>query len=217
MRLPIPPRVRWLLRILLVWVVAIFLRLAWLQVLHHDDLLRAAQQQQQKMVEIPAVRGAILDRGGQPLAKTLPAESICVNPLKIPDLGLAADLLSQVLKIDRDRLFERLHAASARSSGFLWVKRKLSAQEAARLRSMKWDWVEFRSEMRRFYPHGQLASHVVGSTGIRDDGAEGGNGGLELAFEEELAGRPGLQRVFTDVKQNPYDSVLARKPERARR
>ena len=57
--------------------------------------------------------------------------------------------------------------AKRRDSGFLWVKRKVTAEEAERVRSLKLDWVEFRPEMRRFYPHGQLASHVLGSIGHR--------------------------------------------------
>jgi cell division protein FtsI (penicillin-binding protein 3) len=208
-------RLRWLLWAMLGWTGAIFVRLVWLQVVHHDDLLKLAQQQQQKLVEIPALRGTIFDRTGQPLAKTLPAESICVNPMKIPDAGVAADLLSRVLDLDRATLLERIGAAKLRNSGFLWVKRKVSADEALRVRSLKLDWVEFRQEMRRFYPHGQLAAHVLGSTGMTngDDTLEHGNGGIEMSFDDELSGRPGLARVYNDVRQNAYDSVLARQPE----
>src|SRR5579863_10306740 len=112
-------RLRWLLWAMLGWTGAIFVRLVWLQVVQHDDLLKLAQQQQQKMVEIPALRGAIFDRTGQPLAKTLPAESICVNPMKIPDAGVAADLLSRVLDLDRATLLERIGAAKLRNAGFL--------------------------------------------------------------------------------------------------
>ena len=77
------------------------LKLLSLQVWHHDELVKLAQQQQQKTVEIAAARGTIFDRTGQPLAKTLPAESICINPMKIPDAGVAADLLSRILDIKR--------------------------------------------------------------------------------------------------------------------
>jgi cell division protein FtsI/penicillin-binding protein 2 len=142
-------RFEWLLWALLIWVFAIFARLVWLQVMHHDELLKMAQQQQQKTVEIQAVRGTIFDRTGQPLAKTLPAESICVNPSKIPDLGVAADLLSRLLEMDRKKLYEKMAASRRRSSGFLWVKRKVSSDEANRVRSLKLDWVEFREEGRR--------------------------------------------------------------------
>jgi cell division protein FtsI (penicillin-binding protein 3) len=188
-------------------------RLVWLQVFRHDELLKLAHQQQQKTVEVQAVRGAIVDRNGQPLAKSLPSESICVNPMKIPDPGVAADLLSRLLEMDRRKLFDRLKSAKHRGTGFLWVKRKASAEEAERVRSLKLEWVEFRPEMRRFYPHATLASHVVGSIGYSDDSDEHGNAGIEASFDEDLAGRPGLEQVFTDVKQNPYDSLVSRRPE----
>src|SRR5215831_6414198 len=207
-------RLRWLLRLLLVWVTAIFTRLIWLQVIHHDDLLAQAQQQQQKMVEIPALRGSILDRLGQPLAKTLPAESICLNPQRIPDPAVAADLLAPPLGLDRDSLLQRIQSAKRRRSGFMWLKRKVDEETTERVRGMKLDYVEFREEMRRFYPHGSLASHVVGSVGkVDDDDIDRGNAGIEMAFDEELSGRPGQARVYTDVKQNAYDSSVARKPE----
>jgi cell division protein FtsI (penicillin-binding protein 3) len=208
-------RLRWLLWGMLLWVGAIFARLIYLQVFRHDDLLRQAQQQQQKVVEIEAMRGTIFARDGQTLAKTLPAESICVNPLKIPDASVAADLLARVLDLDRSDLFDKIVNAKSRNRGFLWIKRKVSAEEAERVRSLKLDWVEFRPEMRRFYPHGQLASHVVGSTGIvdPDDVVEHGNAGVEMSFDDELSGRPGLARVYNDVHQNAYDTVVARQPE----
>ena len=207
-------RLRWLLRVLLAWVAIIFARLVWLQVVRHDDLLRLAQQQQQKMVEIPALRGSIFDRNGRPLAKSLPAESISVNPQRIPDAGVAADLLSRLLDMDRAQLFDRIGNAKLRGAGFLWIKRKVDSSEAERVRNEKLEWVDFQPEMRRFYTRGELASHVVGSTGIvEDEVTERGNAGIEAQFDEELAGRPGLSRVYRDVKQNAYDSVVARKPE----
>src|SRR5215471_11370182 len=118
-------RMRWLLWALLGWTGAIFARLVWLQVVQHDDLLRQAQQQQQRLVEIPALRGTIFDRTGQPLAKTLPAESICINPQRIPDPAVAADLLAPLLGLDRGKLQDHIQSAKARGRGFLWVKRKV--------------------------------------------------------------------------------------------
>jgi cell division protein FtsI (penicillin-binding protein 3) len=205
-------RLSWLLWGMVAWVGAIVVRLIWLQIFQHDELLKLAQQQQQKTIEIPAARGTILDRFGQPLAKSLPAESVCVNPRRLRDIGVAADLLSRILDLDRAKLFERLQAAKASHSGFMWIKRKISADEAERLKSLHLDWVEFREELRRFYPHATLAAHVLGSTGFVDE-AERGNAGIEMSFDEDLAGRPGLAQVYTDAKPIPYDSVIVRKPE----
>ena len=208
-------RLLWLLRALILWVVTIFLRLIWLQVVQHDDLLRQAQAQQQKLVPIQAERGSILDRAGQPLAKSLPAESVLINPKKVSDAAVAAKLLGPVLGLNEAQLTERIRSANLRGSGFMWLKRKVTADEAARVRSYNLAYVEFAPETRRFYPHGQLASHVVGTVGIANpnDTVERGTAGVEMSMDDDLAGSPGQVRVFNDVKQNAYDQVVARKPE----
>ncbi len=207
-------RLKWLLWGLLAWVVCIFGRLISLQVYQHDELLRQAQVQQQKTEPIPAMRGSVLDRFGQPLAKSLPAESINVNPMKIQNPGVASTMLAGLLQLDQKKLQERIANAKLRGGGFLWVKRKVSAEEAERVRSLKLDYVEFRPEMQRYYPRDEMASHVVGSIGVVDSSdVERGNAGIEMAFDEELSGRPGEARVYTDVKQNAYDSVVTRAPE----
>ena len=208
-------RLHWLLCLLLGWAGLIFLRLVWLQVIQHDNLLKMARQQQQRMRPIPALRGTIFDRDGQPLAKSLPAESVCVNPQKISDPATAADLLAKSLNLDSGEIQEKIEEAKLRGSGFLWIKRKIMEDEANALRSLNLPWVEFRTEMRRFYPHHTLAAHVLGSMGMTDpdDTEEHGAAGIEESFDEDLAGRPGLARVYTDVKQNAYDSEVARAPE----
>ena len=135
--------------------------------------------------------------------------------MKIPDVGVAADILSRVLDLDRKPLYARLASAKEHKSGFMWVKRKVLPDEAARIRSLKFDWVEFREEMRRFYPHGQLAAHVLGSTGMlsQDDTVERGNAGVEKELDDELSGEPGEARVYRDVLDKPYDMITTRKPE----
>ena len=208
-------RLLWLLRALIAWVVVIFLRLIWLQVLQHDELLRQAQSQQQRVVPIQAQRGSILDRSGQPLAKSLPAESVLVNPKRVKDAVVTANLLAPILGLDRRQLAEKIRAGMRRESGFLWVKRKITASEADRVRTYRLAEVEFKEETRRFYPHGQLAAHVLGSVGIANpnETIERGTAGVEMSLDDDLAGVPGQMRVFNDVKQNPYDSVVGRKPE----
>src|SRR5262249_33413 len=124
----------------------------------------------------------------------------------------------RLLEMDRNKLYDRISTARRRSSGFMWVKRKVSNDEADRLRSLKLDWVEFREESRRFYPRGMMASHVVGTTGMVDDGAsrddkEHGTAGIEASLDEDLSGRPGSALMYTDVRQNPYDSVVSRQPQ----
>src|ERR1700735_2829937 len=97
-------RVHVLVRVAFVWAALILARLIQLQVIQHPKFAEMAREQQQKMEEIKAARGSILDRYGQRLEMSLPAESVVVDPLRVPDLAIAADVLSRVLKLDHNAL-----------------------------------------------------------------------------------------------------------------
>src|SRR5581483_11365541 len=129
-------RVNLLFRMAFLWAALILFRLVELQVFKHSEYQATALRQQERYVEIKAPRGAILDRYGQRLAMSLPVESVCVDPLRIPDLSVAADVLAQVLGLNAKQLFDDLTAAKAGKRGFLWVKRKVSTEEAKRLRGL---------------------------------------------------------------------------------
>src|SRR6266487_2964784 len=97
-------RLTWLARITLIWAGAIFIRLTWLQIVHHRYYLHEAKKRQEIAIEIPAPRGAILDRSGRVLAMSVATDSVYVNPLKVPDLDVAAFILSRALHLDRGQL-----------------------------------------------------------------------------------------------------------------
>jgi cell division protein FtsI (penicillin-binding protein 3) len=202
-------RLRIFARLSCLWAVLILLRLFELQVLDHENYVRLAAQQQQRRIEVRAPRGDILDRNGHPLAMSLPVDSVCINPLKVPDRALAADLLARVLDLDRTELLARIENAFVSGRGFVWIKRKLAPEESAKLRSYKLDWIEFRTESRRFYPKDTLAAHVLGGV----DHEESGNAGIELSLNSELQGKPGLVRTLSDVKGGVVDSVTFTDPQ----
>ena len=202
-------RLRILARICCIWGFVLLLRLVDLQVFEHENYTRLADQQQRRRVEVRAPRGEILDRNGHTLAMSLPVDSVCINPLKLADRALAAELLARVLDLDRGELLDRIESAYAAGRGFVWVKRKLTPEESASLRSYKLDWIEFRTESRRFYPKGALAAHVLGGV----DHEENGNAGVELSLNSELQGRPGVMRTVADVKGGVVDSVVFSDPQ----
>ncbi|HUS04659.1 MAG TPA: penicillin-binding transpeptidase domain-containing protein [Bryobacteraceae bacterium] len=202
-------RLRILARLSLLWGILILVRLLWLQIYRHDDLRRLAQQQQDRQVEIQAPRGAVFDRNHQHLALSLPVDSVCINPLRIADVPLAAELLAKILDLDANELLGRIAAAVQDHRGFLWVKRKITPEESERLRSYNLEWVEFRTESRRFYPNGQLAAHVLG--GVNHE--EKGNAGIELSLDKELQGRSGVMRTTSDVKQRVIDLQVFSDPQ----
>ncbi len=198
-----------LARLAFVWALLIVGRLIQLQIVQHGEYQRLAHQQQEKIVELQAPRGPIVDRLGQRLAMSLPVESVCVDPLKVPDRAVAADILSRILDVDANDLLHNLQGAVDNRRGFLWVKRKVTPEEAARLRELKLEWIEFRTESQRFYPNKKLAAHVIGGV----DFSEKGNGGVEQTLNEELQGLDGELRVISDVQKRGFDGKVASEPQ----
>src|SRR6266568_221744 len=129
-------RLTWLAIAALLWAGVIVCKLISLQVIHHNDYAHLARQQQELKVELPAPRGPIFDRTGQPLAMSIPMESVFVNPLRVPDLGVASQLLARILNLDAGLLRNRMRVAYEHQRGFLWVARKISNTEAEQLRSL---------------------------------------------------------------------------------
>jgi cell division protein FtsI (penicillin-binding protein 3) len=198
-------RVHLLARLAFAWAAVIVARLIQIQVVHHADYQKLAQQQQQQVVELQAPRGMILDRNGQRLAMSMPAESVVVDPLRIPDLGVASDIFSKILNLNGDELLARMKSAVETKNGFMWVKRKITREEAQRLRDLHLDWIEFRMESGRYYPNKSLAAHVLG--GVDFEGK--GNGGVEQFLNTQLKGHAGEMHLSRDVQKRGFASTVA--------
>jgi cell division protein FtsI (penicillin-binding protein 3) len=205
-------RVHRLVRMAFIWAALIAARLIQLQVVQHGQYAQMARDQQQKLEEIKAPRGAVLDRYGQRLAMSLPAESVCVDPLRVPDVAVAADILAKVLNLDAADLLAKLKSATQGRRGFLWVKRKITPEESKRLRGLHLEWIEFRTESQRYYPNRSLAAHVIGSVDFQEDG----NGGVEQSLNQELQGHAGQLLVTEDVQKRGFASSIQRLPQPGR-
>ena len=136
-------------------------------------------------------------------------DTIVVNPQRIPDPVLATDLLSAVLRMEPKPLLEKIKQAIDNKRGFLYVKRKVTEEEAQKLRSYGLDWIEFRTESTRLYPKEERAAHVIGSVNHE----EHGNNGVELSLEKQLIGKPGVMRTQADVRQNVFDRKYFTDPQ----
>jgi len=198
-------RLTWLAAAALLWAALILGKLLLLQVIHHHEYARLAHQQQEMKIDIPAPRGPIVDRTGQPLALSVPMQSVYVNPLHVPDLWVASELLGRMLKMEPRALHERMVRAYEHQRGFLWVKRKITHLEADALRSLHLEWIEFQAESQRYYPNGTLAAHVLGSV----DHEEKGNLGIEKSLDSTLRGRAGSELILADVKRRGIDELLS--------
>ena len=207
-RVQVSRRLVWLVLAAVAWALAIFGKLFSLQVLRHNFYARLAHSQQERRFDIPAPRGAIFDRNRRPLAMSVRVKSVFVNPLRIPDLMVASELLSGILDLNRDELYGRMKWAFDNRRGFLWVKKKISATEEERLRSLRLEWIEFQTGTQRHYPKGALAAHVLGSV----DHRQKGNAGIEQSLEREICGAAGYELLLTDVRRRPIESEPGQKP-----
>ncbi len=168
------------------------LQLFRVQVVDQKRFGSIARAQQEGDLEIPALRGDIRDRNNIVLATSLALYSVAVNPREVRDRAATARALSEHLH-KKEAELERILASGAT---FVWAERKVEDKVAEKVRELKLPGVFLLKEPngRRFYPKGRLASHLLGATGIDDQGLDG----LEAAYDQSLGGRPGLARVFLD-------------------
>lgn len=144
---------------------------------------------------IPAHRGMITDRNGQPLAVSTPVVSIWVNPqhLSVDEEKLAK--LARHLDLSSFKLKEKLSRYKTRQ--FVYLKRHLSPLQAEEILSLRIKGVYGQEEYRRYYPAGEVAAHLVGFTSIDDKGLEG----VEYTYDEWLQGHAGSKEVVKDLFQ----------------
>lgn len=199
---PAVSRLTLLAAILLLWGFAIFGKLVSLQVVQHAKYAAIAHSQQEHQIDIPAPRGTILDRNGQPLAISVPVASVSVNPLQIANLRLATEVLGNTLNLDQQVLYGRLEWARQNHKGFMWVKRRIDPFQTDRLKALHLDWVTFHTESQRHYPSNETAAHVLGAVYKDEEGAAG----VERALDSVLKGHDGSERLVMDVKRRGIDS-----------
>jgi cell division protein FtsI (penicillin-binding protein 3) len=178
----------------LFWITAIWLRLFTLQILRYGELSHRAKLQQERTIDIPPRRGNIFDRNYHALAMTLQVDSVFADPAEMKELDVAVTHLSRVLQLDPDAL--RLRLQNRKS--FVWIKRRVTAAEAAQVRDLPLRGIYLLKEPSRSYPQGQLAAHVLGFV----DNDLHGEAGLEWKFNHQVEGLAGKLFVQTDARRH---------------
>src|SRR5271154_2339185 len=187
----------------LLWMVGVSGRLAYLQLIRHSDYMARAMRQQQRTIDISPKRGEIYDRNMHPLAMSIQVDSAFAVPSEVPDISLAARLLSGVLGVPHDVLEERLGA----SNSFVWVQRKLPPEQAEAIQALNLKGIYLQKENQRFYPKRDLAAHVLGFV----DPDEKGLGGIEYEFDSLIRGKSEKIVVMADARQRWFDGSEARR------
>ena len=195
--------------VLLLWAGVIMARLVSLQVAQHDKYAALARSQQEHKIDMPAPRGSIYDRNGQPLALSVSADSVSVNPMQIADLRVATEMLGNLLHLDQQVLYSRLQWARDNHRGFLWIRRRLNAFETDRLKAVHLDYVQFHPDSVRRYPSNKTASHIIGAVYKGEEGAAG----VERSFDQSLRGHAGSERLVMDVKRRGIEAHVDAQPQ----
>ena len=189
----------------LLFVVAVA-RATYVQAAQHDRFAAMATTQHRETIEIPAGRGTIYDRTGEPLAIGEQATTVYANPRNIADAQRAAVVIGKTLGLDANELYPIL---KDRSKGFVYIARKTDPVKADALVKRDLPGIGFYPEELRTYPQRKVAANVLGFAGTDNHGLDG----LESSLDKTLAGTSGFETITKDPFGRAID-VVKSKPER---
>jgi cell division protein FtsI (penicillin-binding protein 3) len=192
-------RAHFVLGLLLLGSSALVARSFWLQGVNKEFLIGKGESRYERVIEMPATRGRILDRHSDVLAISTPVKSVWAIPEDARLSPAQTRELAKLLDTDARELTRRLAA----ERDFVYLKRRIAPDVAARIGELKLPGIHFQNEYRRYYPSGEVSAHMLGFTGAEDVGQEG----IELAMEAPLAGKPGSRRVIKDRRGQIVEDV----------
>ncbi len=204
-----PWRFRVLVSLLGIMVGAIVWRIVDLQVIDHDFLKGQGDARSVRHIPIPAHRGLVTDRNGEPLAVSTPVTTLWANPKEMQLDKSKWPALAAALGQDPRELAARLEAQATKE--FIYLVRGLTPEQGQTVLDLKVPGVYGIEEFRRFYPAGDVTAHMVGFTDLDDHGREG----VELAYEDWLAGVPGKRQVIKDRRGRLIKDVQVTKNAKA--
>ncbi|MDV6342863.1 penicillin-binding transpeptidase domain-containing protein [Nitrosomonas sp. Is35] len=186
--------------LLVLGLISLAGRAAYLQGMHHDFLQEKGESRYSRVVEMNADRGMITDRNGHILAISSPVASVYVDPKMIDIKPEQLKQLAGLLEMDSAEIDARIHRENSR---FVYLKRQVVPDIADKIMKLKIKGIYFASESKRYYPESEFAAHVLGFTDINDEGQEG----VERGWQDKLAGELGRRRVLKDNKGQIIEDV----------
>ena len=167
-------------------------RITLLQVIDRPFLQSQGDARTLRHETIPAHRGMITDRNGEPLAISTPVVTLWANPQELPDDAIQRVMLAQALGMTLGDFEARVARFSEHE--FMYLRRQMTPAAAQQILNLRTPGVYPQREYKRYYPAGEVAAQLLGVTNVDDVGQEG----LELSYQPYLAGRPGQRRVIKD-------------------
>ncbi len=180
------------LSVFLLVVATLAWRLVDLHVVDQEFLRQQGDVRSIRVEQIDAHRGVVTDRYGESLAVSTPVETLWANPSEVDADDPRLTAVARQLGLTEGKLRARLRQYAGRE--FIFLRRKIQPELARQIMDMDLPGIYSRQEYRRYYPAGEVTSHVVGFTNIDESGQEG----IELAYNEWLSGERGKKRVLKD-------------------
>ncbi|HWJ93710.1 MAG TPA: penicillin-binding protein 2, partial [Telluria sp.] len=181
-------------------------RAMWLQGMSTTFLQKQGASRYERTLELPATRGKITDRNGQVLASSLPVKAVWAIPedvLAAPPDKLRA--LARLLDMSESELRKKLDS----DRNFVYLKRQVEMDVVEQIEKLKIEGIDTRKEYKRYYPQGEVMTHLVGFTNVEDVGQEA----MELAYQKSLVGQPGSRRVIKDRLGHIVEDIgMSREP-----
>ncbi len=198
-----PWRSKFLVALVGLGFVVLLGRAIYVQIVGTQFFQKQGEIRYARTLELPASRGRITDRNGQLLAASVPAPSLWVIPKDFDADRVQRRQLAKLLGMTPLELDQRLDD----NANFVWLRRQIDEPVAKSVLALGLKGVHQVREYKRKYPEGESTAHVVGFTNVEERGQEG----IELAFQNQLAGRDGTRRVIKDrlgrVVEDIGDSV----------
>jgi cell division protein FtsI/penicillin-binding protein 2 len=189
-------------------LAAIAARLVYVQQVDAVWLSQLAVGQRLQEIPLSSERGAIYDRNGAELAINLDAASVYATPYFVENPGEAAVKLAGILGEQPDAIKKKL----TEKSGFVYLARQLDMDKVNEIKALNIAGINYLPERKRFYPNGSMASHVIGYSGIDNQGL----GGVEASYDKVLSGKPGKLLVEGDPAGEPIPGGIYSKTDATR-
>jgi cell division protein FtsI (penicillin-binding protein 3) len=174
----------------------------YLQGINNNFLQQEGVARYGRVIDISAHRGNITDRNGEPLAISTPVESVWASPADVEATPQQINRIAQAIGMSALEVKTRLLDTSR---DFIYLKRQLPPDQAKKIMDVGVEGVALRREYRRYYPSGEVTSHLLGFTDVDDNGQEG----IEFAWQAQLGGKNGSQRVIKDRRGHIVEDVAS--------
>lgn len=193
-------------------LAALLIRVAYLQIINPDMLVKEGDMRSLRVQEIPTARGMISDRMGRPLAVSVPVNAVWADPKELAGKGGVGDdtrwrALSEALNIPLEQVKSKVTANP--KGRFVYLARQVNPTIGDYVKKLNLPGIYLQAESKRYYPSGSVTAHIIGVTNIDDEGIEG----VEKSFDRWLTGVPGQRTVRKDRGGRVIEDTIARESQ----